>query len=79
MDSHCGRAHAMNSSTVIPSGPGAPRLLRTRSHARSMLERDTTASISISGKTPLTAEWRLRAGCSNDAGTVRPGRDIESV
>ena len=79
MDSHCGRAHSMNSAIVIPSGPGAPPLPRTRTHARSILERDTTASISISGNTPLTAEWRLRAGCSNDADPVRPGRDTESV
>jgi hypothetical protein len=59
--------------------PVAPPLPRTRAHARSILERDTTASISISGNTPLTAERRLRAGCSNDAGTVDPGRDTESV
>jgi hypothetical protein len=44
-----------------------------------MLERDTTASISISGNRARTAGRRLRAGCSNDADTVRPGRDNESV
>jgi hypothetical protein len=36
-----------------------------------MLERDTTASISISGNTP-------RTDCSNDADPVRPVRDNES-
>jgi hypothetical protein len=42
-----------------------------------MLKRDTTTSISICGNGRLDADRDLRAGCSNSADAVRPGRDTE--
>ena len=57
---------------LMPSGPGAPRLARTFFQASSMLASSTTASINDSGN-------KLKAGCSADAVTVRPGRDTEPV
>jgi hypothetical protein len=58
------RAIDANSATDTPSTPGAPRLLRTRRHARSMFARETTCSMSRSASTPrdscrLIAEGRL--------------------
>jgi hypothetical protein len=44
-----------------------------------MLERDTATSISICGNGRLDADRDLRAGCSNSADAVRPGRDTEPV
>ncbi len=65
---HCGRSHSGNFASVMPSGPGAPRLARTWCQARCMLAVSTTASIRASGN-------RLKAGFSLDAAAVRPGRD----
>ena len=65
-----GRSQLGNSVSVIPSGPGAPRLPRTWFQARCMLAGWTTAAIKVSGSA-------FKVCGSADAVAARPVRDIE--